>query len=73
VSVEELIADEGIAANNGILVLMDTSQPSNCDEVYSYRNQPRESASPSIDGYKEYLLDVETVGNEDTVKLSLCA
>ena len=62
-----------IAANNGILVPMDSTQPSNFDEIYKYLNRPRESASPSPDEYNEYRWKVVTADNEDTVKQAVLA
>ena len=47
---------------------MDSTQSSNFDEIYEYLNRPRESASPDLNKYKEYLFDAATVENEDIIK-----
>ena len=56
-----------IAINNGILAPMDSTNPSNFDEIFGYLNRPRESASPELDEYKQYLFDTATAENEDSV------
>ena len=60
-----------IAVNNGILVPRNSTQPNNFDETRNYLNRPRESASPSLDEYNQYLFDADTADNEDTLKLAL--
>lgn len=57
-----------IAVTNGILVPMESTQPSNFDEICEYLNRPRESASPDLDESRQYLFDTATAENEDTVK-----
>jgi hypothetical protein len=57
-----------IAAKNGILVPMESTEPNNFDEIWNRLNRPRQSASPDAAAYREYLFDAATAGNEDTVK-----
>jgi hypothetical protein len=60
-----------IAVNNGVLVPRNSTQPNNFDETHNYLNRPRESASPSLDEYNQYLFDADTADNEDTLKLAV--
>ena len=60
-----------IAAKNGVLVPMDSTEPSNLDDIYNYLNRPRESVSPDFEEFKSYRWKAVTADNEDTVKLAL--
>ena len=45
-----------------------STQPNNFDGIYEYLNRPRESTSPNLNKYNEYLFNAETANNEDTIK-----
>ena len=60
-----------IAVSNGVLVPRNSTQPNNFDEIRNYLNRPRESASPSLDEYNQFLFDADTADNEDTLKLAV--
>lgn len=62
-----------IAVKNGVFIPMQSNEPNNFNEIYNYVNRPRESASPDVADYKEYLYDAVTADNEDTVKQAVLA
>lgn len=47
---------------------MQSNEPNNFSEIHNYFNRPRDSVSPDVADYKEYLYDAVTADNEDTVK-----
>lgn len=50
---------------------MDSTEPSNFDDIYNYLNRLRESASPDLEEFRSYRWKAVTADNEDTVKLAL--
>jgi hypothetical protein len=62
-----------IAVKNGVLIPMQSNEPNNFSEIYNYFNRPRESVSPDVADYKEYLYDAVTADNEDTVRQAVLA
>ncbi len=62
-----------IAVKNGVLIPMQSNEPDNFSEIYNHLNRLRESVSPDVADYKEYLYDAVTADNEDTVKQAVLA
>ena len=62
-----------IAVKNGVLIPMQYTEPSNVDEIRNYLNRPRESASPDVAVYRNYLWKAVTADNEETVKQAVLA
>lgn len=52
---------------------MQSNEPDNFSEIYNHLNRLRESVSPDVADYKEYLYDAVTADNEDTVKQAVLA
>ena len=52
---------------------MQSNEPDKFSEIYNYFNRSRQSVSPDVTDYKEYLYDAVTADNEDTVKQAVLA